>query len=87
MFIHNAVRALAAFAGAGAALMVGVAAAMASQPMPEPVGRSGIWAPVTPAGPVIAAQDGLTDWVFAALLVLAATATVAVRGHDGVRHA
>lgn len=74
--------------GAVVAVMVGATAALASEPMPEPVGRSGIWPPLPPpavAVPVLG-DDGVGDWVFAGVLVLAATVTLAIPGHGRPRH-
>ena len=87
MFIRNVVRVLAALLAAVAAMVVGVVTAVACQPKPESVGRSGIWASLPPLEPTILPAAGLTDWVVAAGIVLAATATLAIRDHDDVRHA
>ena len=86
MFIHNAVRAVTAVVAAGAGLALGVAAALASEPRDESGGRSGLWPPVHPLDPAMVPQDGVTDWVVPAALVLATTATLAFHRRDHVHH-
>ena len=66
MFLRNATRSLAALMAAGAGLVLGVATALAAEPMSEATGRSGIWPPVPTSRARSWAPDGLVDWVFGA---------------------
>jgi len=92
MVLRNAARCLRALVlaatGVVVGVMVGVTAALASEPRPEPVGRSGIWPPLPPPAVAVPGlvDDGLGDWVFAGVLVLAATVTLAIPGHGRPRH-
>ncbi len=83
MFLRNATRSFAALMAAGAGLVLGVATALASEPMSEPTGRSGIWPPVPRLAHPALAPDGLVDWVFGAALLVVATATFAYHRRDG----
>jgi hypothetical protein len=87
MFMHNVIRLIAASVTAGVALVLGVATAVATEPRPESTGRSGIWPPVPHVIPTGPPPEGLSDWAFAAVLLVAAMATLAFHGRRDVRHA
>ena len=83
MLLRNATRSLAALMVAGAGLVLGVATALASEPMSEATGRSGIWPPVRHLARPVLGSDGLGDWVFGAALLVVAMAMLAFRRSDG----
>lgn len=83
MVLCTAIRSFAALVAAGLGLVLGAATSLASEPLPESSGRSGIWPPVTsPLAATGVGPDGLADWVFGAVILLVATATLAFQG-DG----
>jgi hypothetical protein len=84
MFLRMALRSLAAVVVASVGLVLGVATSLASEPMPESAGRSGIWPPVpAPLARSVLGSDGLGDWVFGAALLVVAMAMLAFRRSDG----
>ena len=83
MFLRNATRSLAALIVAGAGLVLGVATALAAEPMSEATGRSGLWPPPPRLAPPVLAPDGLADWVFGAALLVVATVAFAYHRRDG----
>ncbi len=84
MFLRNATRSLAALVAAGAGLVLGVATALASEPMSEATGRSGIWPPVRHLVRPVLGSDGLADWLVGAAVLLVATATFVFHRKGGV---
>ena len=83
MLLRNATRSLAALMVAGAGLVLGVATALASEPMSEATGRSGIWPPVRHLARPVLGSGGLADWLVGAALLVVATATFAYHRRDG----
>jgi len=84
MFLRNATRSLVALMVAGAGLVLGVATALASEPMSEATGRSGIWPPVRHLARPVLGSDGPADWLVGAAVLLVATATLVFRRKGGV---
>lgn len=83
MVLRSAARLMTALVMAATGVLVAVTTAQAFEPRPEPIGRSGIWPPLPPPAVVVPAMvDGLGDWVFAGVLVLAAAATLAFPGRS-----
>jgi hypothetical protein len=74
---------LAALIAAGAGLALGVATALAAEPMSEATGRSGLWPPAPRLPRPVTAPDGLVDWVFGAALLVVATVAFAFHRRDG----
>ena len=84
MLLRNATRSLAALMAAGAGLLLSVATALASEPMSEATGRSGIWPPVRHLARPVLGSDDLADWLVGAAVLLVATATLVFHRKGGV---